>query len=283
MPTAGTDARRRARALRLAGLYAITPDLVDTARLIARVVAAIDGGARAIQYRNKSADAALRRAQTAALAQVHAARGALYIVNDDAALAAAVDADGVHLGEDDGGIEAARELVGPERIIGVSCYNRFARWRKAGVWDRLLGAVSEAYDGDIVMIDELVALAKDDREIYAVLAHELGHLEKRHSLRQLLQGTIVGLVISWYLGDISSILASAPAAILQARYSRDFEREADAFGASMLMHNNISPGYLANMLERLEKAHGRERDKESYDYFSTHPGADERVRELREL
>ncbi len=137
--------------------------------------------------------------------------------------------------------------------------------------------------GDIVMIDELVALAKDDREIYAVLAHELGHLEKRHSLRQLLQGTIVGLVISWYLGDISSILASAPAAILQARYSRDFEREADAFGASMLMHNNISPGYLANMLERLEKAHGRERDKESYDYFSTHPGADERVRELREL
>ncbi|MEO8303862.1 MAG: thiamine phosphate synthase [Betaproteobacteria bacterium] len=125
MPTAGTDARRRARALRLAGLYAITPDLVDTARLVARVAAAIDGGARAIQYRNKSADAAQRRAQAAALAQVRAARGALYIVNDDAALAAAVDADGVHLGEDDGGIEAARELVGPERIIGVSCYNRF--------------------------------------------------------------------------------------------------------------------------------------------------------------
>ena len=125
MPTAGTDARRRARASRLAGLYAITPDVPDTGALVARVVAAIDGGARAIQYRNKSAAAALCRAQAAALAQVRAARGGLYIVNDDAALAAAVDADGVHLGEDDGGIEAAREIVGPERIIGVSCYNRF--------------------------------------------------------------------------------------------------------------------------------------------------------------
>lgn len=139
--------------------------------------------------------------------------------------------------------------------------------------------------GDIVMTDELVALAKDDREIYAVLAHELGHLEKRHGLRQLLQGTIVGLLISWYVGDVSSILASAPAVILQARYSRDFEREADAYGAALLKHNNISPGYLANMLERLEKAHGRESAAGSdagNDYFSTHPGTQERVRLLRE-
>ncbi len=109
----------------LGGLYAVTPDLADTARLVRCVEAALGGGARAIQYRNKVADAALSRAQAVALAQVHAARGGLYIVNDDAALAAEVGADGVHLGEDDGGIARARALVGPERIIGVSCYNRF--------------------------------------------------------------------------------------------------------------------------------------------------------------
>jgi Zn-dependent protease with chaperone function len=139
--------------------------------------------------------------------------------------------------------------------------------------------------GDIVMTDELVALAKDDREIIGVLAHELGHLEKRHSLRQLLQSTVVGLVISWYVGDISSILASAPAAVLEARYSRDFEREADAYGAALLKHNNISPGYLANMLEHLEKAHSDEpaaKGEDGNDYFSTHPGTQERVRVLRE-
>jgi thiamine-phosphate pyrophosphorylase len=130
MPTAATDDRlplRRARARRLGGLYAVTPDIADTGELVARVEAALDGGASAIQYRNKTADPARKRAQAAALARVHALRGGLFIVNDDAALAAAVGADGVHLGEDDGGIAAARELLGPERIIGVSCYDDFER------------------------------------------------------------------------------------------------------------------------------------------------------------
>jgi thiamine-phosphate pyrophosphorylase len=129
MRTAGTDAallRRRASARRLAGLYAVTPDLARTALLVARVEAAVEGGACAIQYRNKAADAALQRAQAAALARVHAIRRALYIVNDDAALAAEVGADGVHLGEDDGSVAAARELIGPERLIGISCYGDFA-------------------------------------------------------------------------------------------------------------------------------------------------------------
>ena len=125
MRTAGIDGRRRARAASLTGLYAVTPDLADTPALVRGVEAALAGGARAIQYRNKAADAALAGAQATALAQLHAARGGLYIVNDDPALAAAVDADGVHLGKDDGPIADARELIGPERIIGVSCYDRF--------------------------------------------------------------------------------------------------------------------------------------------------------------
>jgi thiamine-phosphate pyrophosphorylase len=125
MRTVATDERRRIRAAAIAGLYAITPDLDDTTQLVRGVEAALAGGARTVQYRNKHADSALARAQAAALAQVHAARGGLYIVNDDPVLAAAVDADGVHLGEDDGAVAAARALVGPERIIGVSCYNRF--------------------------------------------------------------------------------------------------------------------------------------------------------------
>ena len=125
MRTVDIDERRRARAATLAGLYAVTPDLVDTGELVRGVEAALAGGARAIQYRNKAADSALARAQAAAIARARAAHGGLYIVNDDPALAAAVHADGVHLGEDDGGIAEARRIIGPERIIGVSCYNRF--------------------------------------------------------------------------------------------------------------------------------------------------------------
>ena len=120
-------ARRRARARRLSGLYAVTPDLADTADLVARVEAALAGGATAIQYRNKVADDAMRRVQAGALAAVVSTHGALFIVNDDAVLAAAVNADGVHVGEDDGSVAAARRVLGPDQFVGVSCYNDFAR------------------------------------------------------------------------------------------------------------------------------------------------------------
>jgi thiamine-phosphate pyrophosphorylase len=129
MPAARIDdasARRRARVLRLAGLYAVTPDLESAEDLAARAAAALSGGAAAIQYRNKAADPALRRTQARSLARVQAIRGGLFIVNDDAALAAEVCADGVHIGSDDLSIDVARDIVGPDRIIGVSCYNDFA-------------------------------------------------------------------------------------------------------------------------------------------------------------
>ena len=73
----------------------------------------------------------MKRAQAFALARVHALRGGLLIVNDDAALAAEVGADGVHVGEDDASIIAARELVGPDRLVGVSCYDDLERARAA--------------------------------------------------------------------------------------------------------------------------------------------------------
>jgi thiamine-phosphate pyrophosphorylase len=130
MSTAVTDspgAARRARAAHVRGLYAVTPDTRDTAGLAARVAAAIDGGAGIVQYRNKTAAAALAREQAAALVRVCGQRGAMLIVNDDAALAAAVGADGVHLGEDDADIGTARRALGPARIVGASCYDDFER------------------------------------------------------------------------------------------------------------------------------------------------------------
>ena len=124
MRAARTDPRA------IAGLYAVTPDLADTRALVARVAAAIDGGARAIQYRNKTAGDDLCAEQADAL--VRACRGrALLVVNDDAALAARVHADGVHVGDDDGGVGAARALVGDAAIVGVSCYGDPARARAA--------------------------------------------------------------------------------------------------------------------------------------------------------
>jgi thiamine-phosphate pyrophosphorylase len=107
----------------LSGLYALTPDDVATHQVADRVRAALAGGATAIQYRNKNAATEMRLEQAQVLRQVCAAVGAIFIVNDDAELAAMVHADGVHLGREDGTVDAARRRLGPEAIIGVSCYD----------------------------------------------------------------------------------------------------------------------------------------------------------------
>jgi thiamine-phosphate pyrophosphorylase len=129
VPAATTrNASRWTRQLR--GLYAITPDIVDIALLVAKVEAAIAGGAQVIQYRNKTATESLRRKQAAVLSRVCNGGGALFVVNDDTALAREVGAAGVHLGEDDGDVARARATGGEAMLIGVSCYNDFARAKR---------------------------------------------------------------------------------------------------------------------------------------------------------
>jgi thiamine-phosphate pyrophosphorylase len=115
----------------LRGLYAITPETPDAADCLARVRAALRGGARIVQYRDKSGDAARQRALALALRALTHDFGALLIVNDSLPLALAVAADGVHLGGDDGDLAAAREALGQNRILGASCYADFDRARAA--------------------------------------------------------------------------------------------------------------------------------------------------------
>jgi thiamine-phosphate pyrophosphorylase len=109
---------------RIAGLYAITPDLADTDDLLYRVRAALAGGARVLQYRNKSASTQLRLTQARTLQALCAARGVPLIINDHLDIALAVDAAGLHLGGEDGDIAAARARLGPDKLLGVSCYDR---------------------------------------------------------------------------------------------------------------------------------------------------------------
>lgn len=112
------------------GLYLITPEEPDTARLLARVAAVLPQTTW-LQYRQKGADGARRHAQAAALQALCAQAGVPLIVNDDVALAAAIGAAGVHLGEEDGDIAAARAQLGTQAIIGASCYDAHARAERA--------------------------------------------------------------------------------------------------------------------------------------------------------
>ena len=145
-----------------------------------------------------------------------------------------------------------------------------------------VGANAFALPGSLVILtDELTALAADDTEIAAVLAHELGHVAERHALRSLLQNTGVVLLIAATLGDVTSISslgATLPTTLLQLQYSRRFEREADGYAVALLDATGRDPEALASILARL--------DEESPAgglpaYLSTHPDPDERALGIR--
>ena len=115
--------------MKLKGLCAVTLDDMLLPRLSALVKAALDGGAPFVQYRNKIAPRALRRAQAAEMLRICRGAGARLIINDDVWLAVEIGADGAHVGRGDapgGSLLAAREALGPKRLLGVSCYDSVA-------------------------------------------------------------------------------------------------------------------------------------------------------------
>lgn len=113
------------------GLYAITRDEADTAELLRKVRLALLGGARVLQYRNKSADRRVRLEQAVALRELTREFSVPLVINDDVMLAQQADADGVHLGGKDASVTVAREMLGNTRLVGVSCYNRLELARQA--------------------------------------------------------------------------------------------------------------------------------------------------------
>ncbi|HEY7674962.1 MAG TPA: thiamine phosphate synthase [Burkholderiales bacterium] len=111
----------------VSGLYAVTPEERDTDALAEKVRQALAGGARIVQYRNKSADRALRVKQAAALAVLCRSAAVPLVINDDLELALQIDADGLHVGRGDVDIARARKGLGEKKILGASCYDSVDR------------------------------------------------------------------------------------------------------------------------------------------------------------
>ncbi|RDH85420.1 MAG: thiamine phosphate synthase [endosymbiont of Escarpia spicata] len=120
------------RVTRLHGLYAITDTaLAQNQNLTEQVAQALLGGAHIIQYRDKSGDRSRRQAEAECLLKLCREHHALLLINDDLELAKSIGADGIHLGRDDASLPQARAVLGPEAIIGVSCYNQLELAREA--------------------------------------------------------------------------------------------------------------------------------------------------------
>lgn len=134
--------------------------------------------------------------------------------------------------------------------------------------------------GTIIVTDQLMELASTESEILTVIAHEIGHVELRHSLRQVLQSSAVGIAAATITGDaatLSAAVAGLPAVLVQTSYSRKFESEADAFAFKLLEQHNISPAIFASFMEKLEKA----RPERGLSFMSTHPLSSERIEKAR--
>ncbi|MFZ6760693.1 M48 family metallopeptidase [Undibacterium sp. Ji50W] len=130
--------------------------------------------------------------------------------------------------------------------------------------------------GDIIITDEIIKLMNDDDAIMGVLAHELGHLHERHLTRRIIQSSAVGAVATLLFGDVSAVVANIPTLMLDLKYSRDAETEADDYALRMLDANGIAREHLAVAFEKLDAlAPGLS------PYLSSHPAGSDRVMRIR--
>jgi Zn-dependent protease with chaperone function len=188
----------------------------------------------------------------------------------------------------DGGILQPTKIAA-ERRLALSTKFHALRLPQGGSADSLLlfrrspqlGANAFTLpDGSIILLDDLVTLLGDDQQVLAVLTHELAHVRGRDGMQLLLRSSAVGAFWAFYVGDISSLLAAAPAALVQANYSQDIEQRADDYAATLLRYNGMSPALLADALDKLaESKPGAAKS----GYLSSHPSTVERIRRLRQL
>ncbi len=131
--------------------------------------------------------------------------------------------------------------------------------------------------GIVVLTDELVALAAHDDELRAVLAHEIGHLVHRHSMQMLVRSSATALLMFALLGDVSatsSLVAAVPTVLVEAKHSRDFEREADDYAYAWMARAGVPPQRLGDLLLRLAASDG---NGGRGGFLASHPQLEERL------
>ncbi|HEX5123232.1 MAG TPA: M48 family metallopeptidase [Rhodanobacteraceae bacterium] len=133
--------------------------------------------------------------------------------------------------------------------------------------------------GTVVVTDQLVRKLDDDREFDAVVAHEIGHQQRRHALRQTLRGSMVAIVAAFFAGDVSSagtVVVAVPTFLLTSHYSREFEDEADHYAFDLLSRRGESPHWFAEAMHVLQSAHPN-RGRSRVAYLSSHPDTGDRI------
>ena len=151
---------------------------------------------------------------------------------------------------------------------------------------KLFGANAFTLPGGIIVVTDKLVYILDDRQVAAILAHELGHVHHRHGLRMLLTHSINALVVMAVFGDASgasAMAATLPTILINNGYSRAFEREADQYAFDLLKRSGGTPLDFAAALSILETLeHGARGEAPRFGYMSTHPDTGERIMAARE-
>lgn len=156
---------------------------------------------------------------------------------------------------------------------------------------KLIGANAFALpDGNIILTDALIELAESDQEVAAVLLHEIGHVAKHHSIRQVLESAGTSALFIWLTEDIEGIanlILSVPVLLIQRGYSRDHEEEADSYALAGLLAADIDPIYFTRIMDKISRAPTKPEDSKSeqkqeksasiWRYLSTHPSSQDRI------
>lgn len=144
----------------------------------------------------------------------------------------------------------------------------------------------------IILTDELVELAKNDDELIGVLAHEQGHLIQKHSLQQTLSSLGFSVILIAITGDGSDLVTTVPVTLIGAKYSRDFESEADMYALNIMHQHQIPTVNFANFLQRLENDNEEEQSSKGkkdadrasvFDFLQSHPATKARIQAIKDF
>lgn len=148
----------------------------------------------------------------------------------------------------------------------------------------MIGANAFALPGGIIVLtDQMVDLAESAEEVYAVLAHEIAHVERRHALRHVLQDSVTAVVTATLTSDAATLtlaVSGLPVILARTKYSREFETEADAYGFALLKRHGVSPEHFATLMERLNAKRNPSGER-GMSFLSSHPVTAERIARAR--
>jgi len=186
------------------GLYLVTPNWDDTEQLLAVTEQALKAGVALLQYRHKDASPALRREQGGALRELCHKYSVPFLVNDHVALCRELGADGVHLGGTDAPLAEVRASLGPNKLIGASCYGELARAQAAQAAGASYVAFGGFYPSKVKQyaVTTQPSILRHAREVISVPLCVIGGMTPHNAAPLVAEGAqLVAAITSVYLAE----------------------------------------------------------------------------------